>query len=856
MKKIILVLFTASVITTFNSCRKKEAVRPEDPVIAVPHDNQGVKISFPGSGTVNYTDYALFSLADDAKVDAGGNATVSYNKGKTNIAWLFDKDDNLVMAGFVNDTAKTINAVSTAKVLLYYALSIPMLPEKLGDEFVKDIDKIKGAVEWENHFATLMANDRLVLSKGGYLTALKSAVQAMAKPATGNTSEKTATKSSGNQGRVSVRNADIDISFGDVKSGLQVFSHDLSKVNINNSKRRRAHAFFYKMKLKDLSGAETGLISKITETTGADKNESLSPTAAINSFTGVLGSWIEGKDKEFAGMEAGPYNFPLQDNESEATYKVRILGPGRHAPDIKLTTAEENKLFSLEVETFTVDFLIPIGATLLASKMDAKPSDNATQEQKDMFNATMTATKSIVEELIKGSPGVYDEIKKGKYEAALTKLLESVYAGQVNGAKEGFMKLMAMLARMTVEQKLYVSPHYDELKAQKRMMKILEVTDELLLLTDQLHIFHDILSSKNIEEWDMVLRGGKVTLQFVNGFNEVINTAQETKIKAEIKNVNETGGDQHPYYEWSTTGKFGKLVDTKGNSGSSFSTADQIITYQSTTNSSILSNGDNIDQIYVKALKNNVLIGMDTIEVNVKKIGYEMQPTDAVVTGKKHANAPNDVTLHLSKVVTGVRDIPGHATLDFKIEWSTSGAYGQLVGNTTTFNNDQMVYKATSEQIGKHNETITARVYARNKGETDYFFFEQVKGTVEIDNEQKKKILRLPIICNHGDTTYNDGKSMTCMVTDFVTFKGDPDAKSYNVAFYNVRNPSGASWEAGKAAPKQVPHYVFKAPEGSYAVQYGSSWKVGAPSQILKHMDCSNSNGLSGGMALITIYLK
>jgi len=46
---------------------------------------------------------------------------------------------------------------------------------------------------------------------------------------------------------------------------------------------------------------------------------------------------------------------------------------------------------------------------------------------------------------------------------------------------------------------------------------------------------------------------------------------------------------------------------------------------------------------------------------------------------------------------------------DSTTEWSTSGTYGNLVDATTTYNDDDIVYKATNDQEGVVTETITTR---------------------------------------------------------------------------------------------------------------------------------------------------
>src|SRR5690606_13769050 len=102
-------------ITGCDKDRPGPDIDSEKPTL--PHDSQPVKVSFPDRASVNYTEYKLFSLAEEAKLDASGNAAAAYNKNSSNIAWLFDKDKNLVMAGFINDRDKTIDAASTARVM-------------------------------------------------------------------------------------------------------------------------------------------------------------------------------------------------------------------------------------------------------------------------------------------------------------------------------------------------------------------------------------------------------------------------------------------------------------------------------------------------------------------------------------------------------------------------------------------------------------------------------------------------------------------------------------------------------------------------------------------------------------------
>jgi len=176
-----------------------------------------------------------------------------------------------------------------------------------------------------------------------------------------------------------------------------------------------------------------------------------------------------------------------------------------------------------------------------------------------------------------------------------------------------------------------------------------------------------------------------------------------------------------------------------------------------------------------------------------------MKPDNSTVTGKKHENAANNITLYLTKVVTGVRDIPNHANLDFKVEWSTPGVYGSLQGATTTYNDDDIVYKATNDQVGVFTENITAKVYAKNKGETEYFLYSNVKGKVKIDNEEKKKIYHVPLVAVHTDTS-RQANVGTCATIGVAYVPIEKDAIKYAVRSMGTFNglwDRTISWNAG-----------------------------------------------------------
>ena len=356
-----------------------------------------------------------------------------------------------------------------------------------------------------------------------------------------------------------------------------------------------------------------------------------------------------------------------------------------------------------------------------------------------------------------------------------------------------------------------------------------------------------------MEEWVIKARSGQVKLL---PRNAVVIPFQKQKLTAEIKNNTQTA-----YYEWSTTGKYGKLSDTKGHTNQlSFSSSDKDVLYESRANAATLSNGDNLEYIYVTAFAGGIKVGTDTAVINVKKNKYQIQPGGITLSGKE--GSQHEAKMYLLKP-DGSNNITPNDTIDYKVIWTTAGTYGSLnsedvkgVKTLTLYNDNAAYYECLDKDTKEASETLTARIYAKAKSdpESEYKLFDEATGTIKINNDPKKKILNLPVQCAHGDTTRVSANSMTCMITNFVAFNEDKDAKSYSVRFYAMQYPATYSWNAGSPYP-EVNNYVSASSPGIFKVEHNSSWKIGTPQQIDNsgHVNCRTG---ALGMAEVIITLK
>ena len=804
----------------------------------------GVQITVPAGSNYSHTGSKVMSYSTWSEVDATGKSKAVHTKQGVSVAYVFDKNDKLVLAGFITDSSQVISPASTAKVLLHWAHRLQFQPFELTESYLKRIDQVPGAMEWVNEFEKIFISDPMTLSNGSYVAALKSRI------------EKMTARNGVDIYNLKSAASDITVDGGDIRSGLQLAEDGLGKFSVTNYYRRRGHAFVYKMSFKDKDGNPHDVKDRIEKSTKSDKDFIVDPTAGVTSVLGEVGKWIEtesGATLESAAKKSGPVALDLADNETEAEYKVRIVGPG--LPVALITEVEDSKLFRLQMETFALDVVIPAMSIIMSLP-----------ETKDAPPAPESAKEKIIEMVITmmGSfPDVYDEIKKGSYENAYKKLIENLYKAEQAANLADLAEIVLSCKGLSDDNALFYTGKI------KNLIAIMNIFDTVLGASDIARILKHVSASKTMEEWGVTARSSQVKL--LPKESSVVTFTQQ-KITAEIKNLDESG-DVHPFFGWSTSGKYGTISDTKGHSGTSFESAAKDIFYRSTAKSTDLSDGDNIEYIYVKAFLGSKLIGTDTAEVNVKKYKYVMKPEGVTLTGK--VGGANEVALYLEIPTGGIPIQPNNDT-DFKVVWRTAGKHGGLFGKDidnvttlTTYDDNKAWYDCTDKDTKEGTETIYARIYSKSKEESNYSLFDEVKGTVKIENDPKIKIIRVPFGFLHADrrtgpfkdTHFNEYYGYQCYKANTISFPEDTAVVSYSVKFfpnYIVGGaPPSAQWKAGQPSPYAPQAWVAPGYEnGKYTLVHAWGSKQGPEGTTGdQHVD-GGSYFPGSGMAEVTIYLK
>ena len=113
------------------------------------------------------------------------------------------------------------------------------------------------------------------------------------------------------------------------------------------------------MNYTDLDGNKTNIHTTVDGTASPVATASISQTGAIRDFKGVLQDWAAGKGAEFAATTTDPIQIPLEDNEQQANFKVRIVGPGKPV-SAAMTSAERERWLNVSLKTALFDFLMPV----------------------------------------------------------------------------------------------------------------------------------------------------------------------------------------------------------------------------------------------------------------------------------------------------------------------------------------------------------------------------------------------------------------------------------------------------------------------------------------------------------------
>jgi hypothetical protein len=126
MKKNYLLHLLVLLVFTFAACKKPDnpgtdptqpGPNPTQPVLNL--TLKEVSVIVPPNSSFKPAGNKVFSFGTEETIDASGKSKVTFEKGSFTVAYVFNTDKKLVLAGFITDSTNVISPATTAKVLLY-----------------------------------------------------------------------------------------------------------------------------------------------------------------------------------------------------------------------------------------------------------------------------------------------------------------------------------------------------------------------------------------------------------------------------------------------------------------------------------------------------------------------------------------------------------------------------------------------------------------------------------------------------------------------------------------------------------------------------------------------------------------
>lgn len=833
------------------SCKKDGPIKGDDdkPITPINVELKDAQIALPAGVSYDLAGHELLAFGAVQPVGKDGGSKVADVPGNINIAYVLDADNEPVLAGFITDTSSTLSVESTAKVLLYYASGTVFQPDTIKGVFINRVHELEGAAEWITQFTELWKNNPKLLSTELYKSTLSTAVGALFPKLEPTDIKKVATTG---------RATDLLVDDGDIRSGIQLDVAELSKLTIKNNYRRRAHAFLYKTKFKPLKGKgfET-ILASISGSTAADIDIHIDATSGASGVTGTISKQIQGKAMEFAVTDNGPVNLELLDNEEEAIYAVRVVGVGLADSDgnREMTDAEAKKRDRLVVETFALDYLFPAIGMGIAGMND---------ELKGRF---VDAT----DQFLKYAPDIYDSLNKGDFDWAIMSTL-TLFVTEV-----GYEALKSLIVSA------YAVSLDDAEEVAEKVAKVLLRFDIALQFIDWSRITAHIKASKPLEKWEVTVRASQVSLL---PKKPVIIPYSQQELVAEVKNIDESN-TKGLKFKWHIAGKFGYLIDGEGNRGNSFENTSKKVFYNCNVPTTSLTGDDNYEDVFVEAYLDGQLLGRDSTTINIRKHAYRLMPNGITLTGKNYSanyavdenqtlSSPTSIKLYLEPVNADIPAIGPGSERNYKIVWSTTGKHGGLssgaLKTATVYNENTMVYECTDDNTRQGSETVTARVYSREKGDESaaFILIAELNVTIRINNDPKTRIVHLPVQYLFGEKldgpfigTYNrEYYSYGSYEYVGAKFKQQPDDDHYSITFYVGGSTDSGSWKVGTPYNNDIGYgdaakffdgttYTWGSSFGGSSGAYYYPWLENAtkPSR-------TPTAGVPEGVAVLTVTLK
>ncbi|KQC30246.1 hypothetical protein [Flagellimonas eckloniae] len=694
----------------------------DDPTGSDEFELVDVAITIPEGSNLNLANTKVVSLGQLVSVENNTASDIPFNSGSIELAYLLDSNDNVLLAGFVSDETKEISIETTAGVLVYFGMASSLRGTAYKNFFVQNIGQQETFQQFVATLENLIVQNSKVIEEGGYMSELNNTISAL--------SEK------------EVIDIEYKIDLGTIQSsGLALNEVSDKSFNVTNSYPRRTHAYLYKKSFKNLLGEETVINSEIEGNDTADRELDI-PFISLadendENFQGQVTNFtLCSQGARYVGKTSEALNLELPEGRSSETFELSVIGPGKGtAAEREMTNKEQEKFEELSVQTFVLDYFIPILMDIGGNR--------------DVYSAKIlqsaTSLTASVEPILRAHEPSITAVLDNDYETAIKEFIPFLYDDiRLSNDLRNIMTSLYSIISDGNSSNTFIQNNELIQEGEQRYLKISSSILRSLNESVGISCINQRLgSSAKLEKWDVTISEGIVKLTPEKMITIPFTDAKEINALAFF---DLQSGDEFEY-EWSTTTQFGGVLYDLDNdiNGSSFTTSNSKVSFISNASSAQLGENQNLETVTVKVfvINGNTRdeIGEATMTVDVKKQKFVIRPDNITISGDEEVKL---VLFHND----GTTTIPNDET-DYEVVWTTTGDYGLIRGyniTETNFNERDTKYVAFDTEIPQGSDKITAKIYGKPKNSSESFkLLDEAEATIKIENDENKFTFQVDI---------------------------------------------------------------------------------------------------------------
>ncbi len=609
-------------------------------------------VSLPDGFSLAPSSLRAATAAGSATIDSAGAFTATVYGGGLQLCTILGPSGKPVLAGWVGSGRTTVDARSTAEVLLYFGAGAFA---HRGDVARWSIDTIAGRSEVDTLAAvivTALASDAEALGKGSdtITAAANAAVASMQASRAAKIAAQTSSRAA------STRSALIDPS--DTRSGITPVQESIDSVKLINAYRRRAWAYFDRVSYVPASGGEA------VSSPAAVTNFQVAPVAGAAGLIGTFVDIMYG-NYAYSQIETDAVSLPLTPTDAQkTTYRLTVVGPGASAGDEASLTAEQIKGRNWVIgKSLVLDFAVPLFMNCIMPHKSNEIDNYLDQVQGSAF------LSDFINLLSTTCPSVWTKAESGDMAGAAWDVVNAILTS--NALKLIFLDLV----RSGFENIADANQFWDYAES---FMNVLGLGDFILTAFDSAVQVTQAGLSNRADVWTITVNGSKVKLTPVKSS---ITSDDTVSLHAAVPDTTGSGDSTVLAYHWKNTGTVGGLSDGLHTSNE-FDSSVADVTFTPTGSAGT----DTVTvEAFVKQGGTTTSLGTATATVTVQS-----KSSGPVLYPRKVSILPSGTQTFEARLDTS--SVDGEVTY----VWTTPGTYGMLSGGATTLQTtaSTMTYQA------------------------------------------------------------------------------------------------------------------------------------------------------------------